>query len=116
MDYQLRKQCQQTVYISTADSIDTQTGETIPGFASSYAARVMEKTEKVMKNDGQEVVSNSQIIMASSLPIDCDFLVWVPGEDKDNQPGHVPLAVKNSVDEKGNYDYTKIFLGGAGRV
>lgn len=115
MDYQLRKQCQQTVYISTGDSVDNQTGETIPGYASSYAARVMEKTEKVTKSDGQEVVSNSQIILASSMPIACDFLVWVPGEDKDNQPGHTPLAVKNAVDEKGAFDYCKVWLGGAGR-
>jgi hypothetical protein len=115
MDYQLFKQCQQTVYISTADTIDTQTGEPISGFASSYAARVMERTQKVMNRDGQEVVSHSQIILASSLPIDCDFLVWVPGEDKDNDPGHAPLAVKNAVDEKGAFDYCKVFLGGAVR-
>ncbi|MDD5229912.1 MAG: hypothetical protein PHC43_01130 [Candidatus Marinimicrobia bacterium] len=112
MDYQLRQQCRQTIYIATQAGIDYQTGEEVMGFASTYAARIMEKTQKVMTKNGIEVVSNSQIIMFSSMSINCDFVVWVPGEDHTNwDQAHTPLAVKNAVDENGNYDYTKIFLG-----
>lgn len=113
MDYQLRQQCQQTIYIATQAGIDYQTGEESMGFASSYAARVMEKTQKVMAKDGTEKVSHSQIIMFSSMPTDCNFIVWLPGEDHTNwNEGHVPFAVKNAVDENGTYDYTRIYLGG----
>lgn len=114
MDYQLRQQCQQTIYIATQSGIDYQTGEEVYGFASSYAGRVMERTQKVLGNDGIERVSHSQIIMFSSMPVDCGFVVWVPGDDQTNfHEAHIPFAVKNAVDEFGVYDYTKIFLGGA---
>jgi hypothetical protein len=114
MDYQLKQQCQQTIYIATQSGIDYQTGEEVYGFASSYAARVMERTEKVMANDGQERVSHSQVIMFSSQPIDCGFVVLVPGDNQLNfHEAHIPFAVKNAVDEFGVYDYTKIWLGGA---
>lgn len=114
MDYQLKQQCNQTIYISSQSGIDYQTGEEVYGYQSSYSARVMENTEKVLGNDGIERVSHSQIIMYSSMPIDCSFVVWIPGDNQLNwNEAHIIYAIKNAVDEFGVYDYTKLWLGGS---
>jgi hypothetical protein len=109
MDPQLRKQLAQTVYVAARTGVDGY-GKRTYGTAAERNARVIGHVEMIRDANGKEVVSAQQVILEALINI-TDKL-WLPGEDPAVDPGRVPIAVMERVDENGATDHVKVFIGG----
>ncbi|MDD5231542.1 MAG: hypothetical protein PHC43_09455 [Candidatus Marinimicrobia bacterium] len=111
MDYQLQQQLKQTVYMSSMDYPDPQTGEDRYNLPTAILARVVGKIRKITNKNGLETVSNQQIVLVGPVAIDASDIFWLPGEDHLNWSiAHHPQAISNNVDEFGNHDWSEVFL------
>jgi hypothetical protein len=108
MDPQLLDQLKQTIWVASRVSADSY-GKWTYGTAAERAARVIGRSSLVRDATGREVVSMVQLILES--PISLTDKLWLPGEDATTDPGHVPVAVATRVDENGNTDHAKVWLG-----
>lgn len=111
MDYQLKSQLNQTIYIASYETFDRQTGEIRQGDPVSHSARVVGKMKRVINKEGVEVVSKQQIVLEGPVSSDCSFVVWLPDDDSINwNQAHHPINVGNYPDEKGSHDFSEIYL------
>lgn len=114
MDAQLKAQLQQTVLVSNSTAVNAD-GELVYTASSSHLARVVGKNTYVRNMKGEQVVSDKQIIFTSTVDVQINSRIYLPGETTSASGGWVPIAVATRVDENGSSDYTKIWLGERGR-
>lgn len=110
MDPQLKATLQQTVKIASSTSKNNY-GERTYGSAASHKVRITGRQRIMRNSDGQEVLSNHQLVMSSSYVPKITDVVWLPDQTTSQSPWFV-AAVSERVDEKGSTDYYKVYLGG----
>lgn len=110
MDSQLQAMLGQTIKIANQSSVNNY-GEPQWSSAASHSARIIGRQELVMGSERQEILSEKQLILSSTVTVNLQDRIWLPGESTASDTGWMPLAAATRVDESGNTDYYKVWLG-----
>lgn len=107
MDKQLLDQCQEVVKYANSTGINAW-GEPTSSTTKTVSVRIIGRTVFVLGKDAQQILSEKQMVSESRIPLESH--VWLPGESTGNVPW-TALSSAKRVDEDGNSDYWKTWLG-----
>lgn len=111
MDAALATMLSQSITVTPWASQDGY-GKATYGAAVSYRAQVVHAQKMVRRDDGQEVLATTQVILAGQPSISTKDRITLPAAFTPNQPPL--LAVESFPDERGAGYATVLYLGGAG--
>ena len=107
MEYALKQQLNQTIYVFTPSSVDVY-GDLSFGAAATYSARVVQEQRFVEESEteGQDLYTGHIIVTDEDSPItDDDYIALTNGGDK-----RKPKKVITAIDAAGNVDYYLAWL------
>ena len=103
MDPQLRAQLAETIYVSTASSVDAA-GDATFSAPAARSARVVNIQETHEAVDGTKFKTNVAIITESEIAL--NSRVWLPGVDQtDATKARIPRFVERAITERGAVDF-----------
>lgn len=108
-DTQLRGHLLQSVSVASSTAVNNS-GERTFGSATARLARVIGRQRLVKNADGQQALSDKQLILSSTYEPKTTDVFWLPGQSTAEEPWR-PSAVSVRYDEQGNVDHYKVFLG-----
>lgn len=111
MDEQLLSHLLQSVSVASSTALNNS-GERTYGSATARLARVIGRQRLVKNADGQQALSDKQLIMSSTYEPKTTDVFWLPDQSTADEPWR-PSAVSARYDEVGNIDHYKVFLGAA---
>lgn len=106
MDPILKKQLQQTIYVSTLTSRNAA-GTGTWGVPASRAAKVQKETRQIRLLSGEEVTTSHLIFVEDEIA--ADSRIWLPGDDSnDATKARRVYEVEPIIDVKGNTAHYEI--------
>ena len=106
LDPQIKKTLQQQVYVAYRAAAPSASGDPTFGSASIILCRVERVAQRVTGANGEELMSDTQILSDEYLDTACR--IWV--DDYPTTSPRVPKAVSAGTNELGNVDYYVAYL------
>lgn len=110
MDWQLAGQLGSSIAIASYSTTNNY-GERVYSTSKSHSARIVGESMLVLNSQGETQTSHQQLILSSTVTVDTNARIYLPGESSSGNDGWAVLRVAVRYDETGTSDYIKVWLG-----